>query len=196
MKRRFPNHLASTRLRLRRLHRDDGEALRAYRSLPEVSRYQSWESFGPDDAARLIASQLTAKPNIPGTWFQLAIIEAATGEFIGDCGLHCPKDNPRQMEIGITFDPRYQGQGYATETVECLLDYLFVTLDKHRVLANTDALNHKAASLFRRAGFRLEAHLIESQWFKGQWGSEYLFAVLKREWEERRPRKGAAPDPR
>jgi len=194
MKHSFPDHLSSARLRLRRLHRDDGEALCAYRSLPEVARYQSWDSFGPDDAARLIESQLTAEPDIPGTWFQLAIVEAATGDFIGDCGLHCPKDNSRQMELGITLSPRHQGCRYATEAVECLLDYLFGTLHKHRVFASTDVLNRPAAGLFRRLGFRQEAHLVEHLWFKGHWGSEYLFALLKREWEESRSRKTATPD--
>jgi RimJ/RimL family protein N-acetyltransferase len=183
MEHHFSDALTSARLLLRRLHRDDAEALCAYRSLPEVARYQSWDSFGPDDAARLIESQLTAEPGIPGTWFQLAIVEAATGDVIGDCGLHCRKEDPRQMEIGITLSPQHQGCRYATETVECLLDYLFGRLGKHRVFASTDALNDPAAALFRRLGFRQEAHLVESLWFKGQWGSEYLFAMLKREWE-------------
>lgn len=184
MKDRFSGHLTSARLLLRRLHRDDVEGLCAYRSLPEVVRYQSWDSFGPDDAARLIESQSTAEPDIPGTWFQLAMVEAATGAFIGDCGLHCPKDNSLQMEIGITLSPLHQGRGYATEAMECLLSHLFGTLDKHRVFATTDVLNRPAAALFRRLGFRQEAHLVESPWCKGQWSSEYVFAMLRREWEE------------
>jgi RimJ/RimL family protein N-acetyltransferase len=182
----FPDHLASARLRLRRLHRDDASALCAYRSLPEVARYQSWESFGPDDAARLIDSQAAAEPNIPGTWFQMAIIHAATGSLIGDCGLHCRKADPREMEIGITLSPRHQGRRYADEAVECLLDYVFGSLDAHRVIATTDVLNRPAIALCRRLGFRQEAHFVEHLLFKGQWGSEFGFAMLKREWDERR----------
>ena len=194
MKHRFPDHLTSARLLLRRLQRDDAGALCAYRSLPEVARYQSWDSFGPDDAARLIESQSTAEPDIPGTWFQLAIVEAATGDVIGDCGLHCRKEDPRQTEIGITLSPQHQGRRYAAETVECLLDYLFGSLDKHRVFASTDVLNRPAVALFRQLGFRQEAHLVENLWFKGQWGSEYLFALLKREWVERHAQKAATPE--
>ena len=49
--------LATPRLQLRRLQPDDAAALCHYRSRPEVARYQSWESFGPDDATRLIEDQ-------------------------------------------------------------------------------------------------------------------------------------------
>jgi RimJ/RimL family protein N-acetyltransferase len=162
MKPCFSNHLSSARLLLRRLHRDDAEALCAYRSLPEVARYQSWYSFGPEDAARLIESQLTAEPDVPGTWFQLALVEAASGIVIGDCGLHCREEDGRQMEMGITLSSLHQGHGYATEALECVLDYLFGRLHKHRVFASTDALNGPAAALFQRLGFRQEAHFVES----------------------------------
>jgi RimJ/RimL family protein N-acetyltransferase len=182
----------SPRLHLRRLCRDDAEALCSYRSMPEVARYQYWESFGPEDAARLIETQSTAEPNIPGTWFQLAIIKTDTGCMIGDCGLRCPKDEPRQMEIGITLAPHFQGRRYADEAAECLLEYCFTTLDKHRVLAYIDVSNRSAIALCVRLGFRQEAHFVEHRWFKSQWQSEYVFAMLKRDWEKasaRRPRR-------
>ena len=157
----------------------------AYRSLPEVARYQSWESLGPGDAARLIESQSKAEPNVPGTWFQLAIVHAATGQLIGDCGLHCQKSDPRQMEIGITLAPSHQGRRYADEAVKCVLDYVFGVLDTHRVFAAMDILNHPAIALCRRSGFRQEAHFVDHLWFKGRWSSEFVFAMLKREWENR-----------
>jgi RimJ/RimL family protein N-acetyltransferase len=178
--------LRSPRLILRRLQRDDLAALCAYRSLPEVARYQSWESFGPDEAARLIDDQAGREPGVSGTWFQLAIVEAATGLVVGDCGLHCRQEDPRDMEVGITLAPAHQGRGYATEAIECLLGFVFGRLGKHRVAAVTDAENRPAASLFRRLGFRREAHFVEHVWFKGAWASEFVFGLLRREWEQGR----------
>ena len=98
----FPPSLGTARLRLRPLWPGDAAALCSYRALPEVSRYQSWKSFGPEDAARLIDGQRDAEPGVPGTWFQIAIIEAATGAMIGDCGLHCL--SAEQTELGITLE--------------------------------------------------------------------------------------------
>ena len=176
-------HLSSPRLILRPLRPGDAHSLCGYRALPEVARYQSWESYGPDDAARLINAQQGKEPNVPGTWFQLAIIEKETNTMIGDCGLHCPSDEPQQMEFGITLSPAHQGHGYATETLRCLLHHAFTTLDKHRVYAFTDSENRPSAALFRRLGFRQEAHHLDHRRFKGRWQSEFVFALLKREWE-------------
>jgi RimJ/RimL family protein N-acetyltransferase len=181
----FPGTLLTKRLLLRRLQHGDADSLCSYRSLPEVARYQSWSSFGPGDAARLIEDQRASEPGVPGTWFQVAIIERASERMVGDCGLHCRQEEPHQVEFGVTLCPSYQGRGYATEALGCLLEYVFGTLGKHRVSAVTDAENYAAASLFRRLGFRQEAHLIEHRWYKGYWDSELIFAMLRREWESR-----------
>lgn len=178
--------LNSTRLCLRRLRPADAQALFAYRSLPEVARYQSWESFGPADAARLIADQAQVVENTPGTWVQLALALRESGEVVGDCGIHFQKDDHRQVELGITLAPAHQGHGLAAEGLASVVGYLFESLEKHRVTATVDADNPAAARLFRRLGFRQEGHFVENVWFKGAWGSEFSFAILRREWEASR----------
>jgi RimJ/RimL family protein N-acetyltransferase len=83
------------------------------------------------------------------------------------------------------MDPGHQKCGYATEALEALLRYVFESLGKHRVSATTDAENHAATALFLRLGFRQEAHHREHLWFKGHWGSEFIFALLRSEWAAR-----------
>ena len=178
--------LRSPRLALRRLRAADAAALSAYRGLPEVARYQSWATFTRADAEQFIAEQASVEPDTPGTWTQLAVVETASGALVGDCGLHFRADDPQQMEVGVTFDPAHQRRGLATEALRRVLEYAFDALGKHRVSAITDAENAAAAALFRRLGFRQEAHFVEHVWFKGAWGSELLFALLRREWEARK----------
>jgi RimJ/RimL family protein N-acetyltransferase len=178
--------LRSQRLCLRPLQPEDAPCIVGYRSLPEVARFQAWESFGPEDAAQLIANQAGIRPNTPGTWLQLALVLLESGDVVGDCGIHFRRDEPRQVELGITLAPTRQGRGLATEALSSVLEYVFNSLGKHRASAVTDAENHAAAGLFQRLGFRREAHLVEHVWFKGAWGSEYLFALLHREWQRYR----------
>jgi RimJ/RimL family protein N-acetyltransferase len=174
--------LRSPRLTLRPVSHADVNAICGYRSLPQVSRYQSWETFGPADAAALVEAQAGLRPGMPGTWFQLAIIVTETGTMVGDCGLHT-LPVAGQVELGITLSSAHWGYGYATEAVTRLVDFIFGELDAHRVTAVTDAENEPAAKLFGRVGFRREAHFHENLWFKGRWGSEFVFALLRSQWE-------------
>lgn len=179
--------LRSARLSLRLLRMEDAAPITAYRSLPEVARFQSWESFGPDDAVRLVTDQSAVVPDTPDSWLQLALILSESATVIGDCGIHFLADDSQQVELGITLAPAYQGRGLATEALSAVLEYVFDRLGKHRVFAVTDAENHAARSLFRRLGFRHEAHFVEHLWFKGAWCSENVFALLRREWQAIRP---------
>jgi RimJ/RimL family protein N-acetyltransferase len=175
--------LSTSRLTLRRFRSDDVAALAGYRGLPEVARYQSWESFGLADAAELIAEQAVIVPDTPGTWLQLAAVLTETGKVVGDCGIHFRADDPRQVELGITLTPAHQRRGLAAEALRSVVGHVFGSLGKHRALAVVDARHHAAARLLRRVGFRQEANHVEHVWFKGAWGSEFVFALLRREWQ-------------
>ncbi len=85
------------------------------------------------------------------------------------------------MEVEIALDPGHQGRGYASEALGCVLQFVFSVLGKHWVSAVTDAENRAAAALFRRLGFRQEAHPVELLRFKGKWDNELEFALLRRE---------------
>lgn len=161
----------------------DLEAFVAYRSDPEVARFQSWENYTRADGLEHIRSMQSARLGAPGEWFQLALESKAEGRLVGDLATKVDASEPRQVEVGFTLAPAYQGNGYAVEALPALLDHAFGVMGMHRAIAITDALNGPAAALLERVGMRREAHFHENVFFKGAWGSEFLFAVLDREWK-------------
>jgi RimJ/RimL family protein N-acetyltransferase len=173
------------RLVLRRFQEADLEPMLAYRNDPEVARFQSWTSFSREEAEAFLVSQKELEPGTPGEWIQLAVERREAPGLIGDCAVKVLAEDPRQAEIGFTLARGWQGHGYGTEAVTAVLTYLFETLGLHRVFAITDAENAAAAALLERAGLRREGHLHENVWFKGAWGSEFLYALLEREWVAR-----------
>lgn len=174
--------LFTKRLVLRPFAMADVEAFVAYRNDPAVSRYQSWEGCSRAEAETFIHTQQRQEPGEPGTWSQIALALNEGGTLLGDCALHVHSPDARQATIGITLAPANQGQGFATEALTCLLDYLFRQKKLHRVAADTDPANTSSWSLLERLGMRREGHLHESLWFKGQWADEYVYGILAEEW--------------
>jgi RimJ/RimL family protein N-acetyltransferase len=171
------------RLLARSMGWEDVDTFTSYRADPVVARYQSWEDYTVEQGRELVASMLDATPGVPGEWYQFALEDKVSGALVGDLAACVQADEPRVAEVGFTLDPRHQGHGYGTEALRGLLGYGFGTLSLHRVFAVTDAENAAAAALLTRVGFREEAHFLENIFFKGAWGSELVFAILRREWE-------------
>ena len=181
--------IGTDRLLLMPLHADDAAALFAYRSNPEVCRFQTWAPGSVAEAERFIASMDGVPFDTPGTWFQLGIQLGDSGPLVGDLGVRVPADEPRQAEIGFTIAPAYQRRGIGSEAVEGLLGHLFEHAGKHRVFASADPRNAASANLLRRVGMRQEAHFRESLFLGGEWVDDIVFAMLESEWRQR-----SAPD--
>ena len=164
------------RLTLRRFTTADAEAFAAYRSDPDIDRYQSWDAPLPlSEAVRKVEEFAQGDPAAPG-WFQYAV--DLDGVLIGDLGLNLD-ENLMQAELGFTLASAYQGRGYATEAVRGLLDDVFIERKLHRVSAECDARNTASARLLERIGFKQEGLRLSNSWFKGEWTDDLLFGLLR-----------------
>lgn len=178
--------IVTERLSLRPFQVDDLEAFVAYRSDPEVARYQSWDSPYPMAAAEsFLSSQRELVFGQPGEWLQLAIVDRASGAVSGDCAVRVATDQPATAEIGVTLAQASQGKGLATEALTAVVTELFERRGMHRVVAEADDRNVPVRRLLERLGFRCEARLVEADWFKGEWSTLRLYALLDREWRAR-----------
>jgi RimJ/RimL family protein N-acetyltransferase len=101
---------------------------------------------------------------------------------VGDVVLMYISEAHRQGEIGFVLHPNHQGHGYATEAAREMLRLGFERLGLHRIVGRLEARNAASAAVLERLGMRLEAHLHENEWVKGEWQSELVYAMLATEW--------------
>lgn len=172
--------LHTPRLTLRLLTPSDAEAFFAYRSLPEVALFQGWEPQNLTEARDFIVKNGSAIPFAPDTWMQLGVY-LASGKLIGDVGVHFYFDG-KQIELGYTLSPAFQGFGYAREAVGGLLDYFLVSRGMHRAFASVDPENARSIRLLEALGFRKEAHHVSSYLAQDGWHDDVVYAVLADEW--------------
>jgi RimJ/RimL family protein N-acetyltransferase len=176
-------NLKSDRMILRPLLSTDAQDLFSYRSEPDIYQFQNWQPKTMADVVNFIETRIAGEPDVPNTWFQLALCTYDPYELIGDCGLHFFEKESNQVEVGITLKREYQGLGYATEALKSVFNFLFGELKKHRIFGSVDPNNRASIRLMERLGMRKEAHFIESLWSHDRWSDDMIYAILSREWK-------------
>ena len=168
----------SPRLTARRFGPRDVDAFTALRNDPDVARYQAWETYSKKQARTFIAVLATRNPGDPG-WYQFALDDKETGGFVGDCGLRIMEGDHRLAQIGYTIVRAHWNKGLATEIVAALTDYAFASFPVHRITASVDPRNVASCRVLEKAGYTKEAHFRQSEWFKGEWADDVIYARLR-----------------
>jgi RimJ/RimL family protein N-acetyltransferase len=159
---------------LRRLRPSDLAAFQAYRSIPELGRFQGWSPMSDAAATAFLAAMSEAPLFMRGDWVQIGIAEPETDRLIGDIGIHLSADG-LAGEIGFTLAPGAQGRGIATAAVRQALQLFFDITGAQQVLGITDSRNVRSIRLLERTGFR--HHERRSTVFRGEPCIEEIYAL-------------------
>ena len=175
--------LRTERLLLREFTLDEWPVVLAYQSDPLYLRYNIWTERIAEDVRTFVQSFIEAQEQTPRTKYQLAIILPQTGQLIGIGSIRMAQAQATTGDIGYELASPYWGKGYATEVAKTLLKFGFTELGLHRVEASCNADNIGSARVMEKIGMQREAHFRERAWFKGRWWDEFIYAILKPEWE-------------
>ena len=170
---------------LRRLSLSDLEAFQAYRSDPEVGRYQGWSARPREDAAEFIERMASAEFLVENQWLQLAIADRISDALLGDLGVVVRNSGVLIAEVGVSLSRQAQGRGFATEAVQVMLELLFKHTKTVQIEGITDTRNSPSIRLLERAGLRFY-HTIDST-FRGEPCREHVYAITRSEWLVKHP---------
>ena len=178
--------IGTERLILRPHRLEDLDDLVGFHADPEVVRYVPWpvrDRAATEETLQVKLGQTVLEE--PGQWLVLAVEHRETGTVIGEVLLKWASD--RQGELGFAFARPHHGHGYAAEAATAILRLAFDDLGFHRVTAVCVAENTASARLLQRLGFRQEARFVDGAFFKGEWVSQLVFALLDDEWRSSAP---------
>ena len=141
------------RLLLRPFRESDLDAYTAMLQAPGVrASLHLPDDIGPEKAFEQMSMWL-GQWQLRGTG-QWALVEKATGEFVGRAGSHWPlrRDWPG-IEIGWTLHPDHWHKGYATEAGAAARDYVFAHHDVAEIYSVILPENSASQAVARRLGF-------------------------------------------
>ncbi|MET0458229.1 MAG: GNAT family N-acetyltransferase [Ilumatobacteraceae bacterium] len=163
------------RLELRPFTAADAEVFAAYRSDPDVARYQGWDAPFPLEAAhRFVATQSAIDGPVPGDWVQVAV--TLDGRLVGDVAVGLDDDG-LVATIGYSLATADQGRGLAREAVAAVVDRLFEDLGVHRVEATLDPANIASARLVEDLGFEYEGTARSAVRSGGSWTDDARYGL-------------------
>lgn len=154
--------LETERLILRPLSYKDIEAVWEYNSDPQVIRYmyelsvKPGETFPREKTEEFLkgCDVEWAKDANDRSFYEFAIIEKSTGNFIGNICVYLEPDK-KSGEFGWTLNRKFHGKGYATEAAIRMKQFSFESIKLNRIVARCDERNIPSRRVMQKLGLNL-----------------------------------------
>jgi RimJ/RimL family protein N-acetyltransferase len=167
--------IETERLILRRMRKDDAEALLDIFSDPIAMRYFG-VIFDRNRMDEWVRANLGHERQ--HGFSLLSVILKENGELIGDCGLETDKiDGRTVVGLGADFKRTCWGRGYATEASLAVLKHGFTRFEFGSISGWLDPENAPSRRLAERIGMTVERYV-------NRGGKKYaLYSIKREEWE-------------
>lgn len=170
--------IRTERLLLRPFRAADFDAVHAYASDPEITRWAGWGPNTPEDTAVFLGLAIMSATEQPPRAHRFAVVRTDDDALIGSAELHVTDVENRCGSLGYLIARPAQRRGYATEAARALLAHGLGELGLHRVVATCDPDNAGSIGVLRAIGMLQEGHLRDHFLIRGEWRDRLLFAAL------------------
>ncbi len=176
--------IETDRLILRKMTLGDADAVFAYASDPEVTRYVIWDAHRTIEDSRAFLD-LTARGYESGADPAWGIVYKGDHRFVGTCGFASLEPEHARAEIGYVISREYRGRGLASEAVRAMIRFGYERMNLNRIEARCIAENAASARVMQKAGMTYEGTLRQREFIKGAYRDMELYAILKSEYRLR-----------
>lgn len=166
--------LETERLDLRSAEDQDLEFLRELKNRPEIRRYH------PELYPRNREQIQQWLNNVNKQEGNLFLVIWKDNERVGEASLS--KVNDFSAGTGISIHSRYQGNGYATETMEKLVEFGFNEWGLERIFSGVLEFNKPSQKVWEKLGFEKEAVHRDYTYCNNDFQDLIEYGLLKEEW--------------
>lgn len=176
--------IATNRLLIREF--EQGDLAGPFTPLPEgdPKPIAPFDFRRPDKVRAQIKGALESASEVPRQTFDFAVLTTVDRRVIGRAGWQLNPDSVGDAMVWFITDPSSWNQGLASEGARGIVEHCFGSM--HRIWAECDPRNTGAVQLLEGLGMRKEAHFVENSFRGGRWYDSAVYALLQREWRERR----------
>jgi [ribosomal protein S5]-alanine N-acetyltransferase len=171
--------LRTGRLTLRDFLPGDFDAIHAYASDPDVTRFMFHGVRTPEHTRDYLNRMLASQREVPRLTWELAAVETSSRRLVGACDLTC--DNAREGDLGFIFSKAVWGMGYATEAAQAMVRAGFEQLGLTRIVATCNIANAASARVLEKAGLSRVATLERHKFVLDKWWTSHRYAIQRDE---------------
>lgn len=154
--------LETERLILRRFTPDDAEAMfQNWVNDAEVTKYLTWQPHGSIEVTRKISLSDIAKYE-DLSHYQWAIVSKTLNEPIGGINVVKIDEMCNCLEVAYRIGKAWWNQGYASEALSSVINFLFLQVGANRIAAAHDTRNTNSGKVMQKCGMRYEGTLRQS----------------------------------
>jgi len=174
----FDHQLLTERLKLRKLKKQDANDIFEYTSVREISKYLSWSAHESIEETYKFIDQTIAEYNVNKTRYTWGIELVGEKKIVGVVSIFNISYVSKRVEVSYILNSNYQGQGYMSEALSGVVNFIFNEVGFIRFEARCSEDNKSSEKVMKSLGMNYEGKLLKFWNIKGTFKNVLIYARL------------------
>jgi RimJ/RimL family protein N-acetyltransferase len=172
--------LFTERTRLKLIDLSDLDAIHLLHSLPETDEFNTLGiPWNLEETIAIIEPWIVENKLSEIKNYTFAIENKLNGNFIGLFGLKLGAKKQKRAEVWCKIHIDFWKNGYATESLKAVIDFVFDTLKLHRIEAGCAVNNIGSINVLEKCGMIREGRCRQILPLKSGWSDNFIYAILE-----------------
>ena len=177
------NHLGSLVMKTEHLYLrlfvlEDAPAMyENWASDPENLKYVTWDAHTSSERTRESIKRWVEQYQKPDTYKWAICFKTSPDQVIGDISVVSQDPESQSCELGYILGKKFWGQGFMTEAVIAILDFLLNEVRFKKIKATYVSLNPASGKVMKKAGMQYVETIPHAIQRKGYCGDKIIYSI-------------------